>query len=172
VLPRDHGPVGERPHLVGYLRVHRGRQVMPDPGQDDEPGATDRRGGAPRGGEAQQRIPRAVQYQGWHAELGQPAASSCSSTSWPRWPRTPPAWPPSWKPSASSTPPPHCSCRTSSAVVQPGSSATPPTCTTPWLPAATPGSRNCSHRPHQPRRARPKQPLSLPAATATSSRAS
>src|SRR6266576_3478226 len=74
VLPRDHGPVGERPHLVGYLRVNRGRQVMPDPGQDDQPGPTDRRGGAPRGGRAQQRILRAVQDQGWHAELGQPAA--------------------------------------------------------------------------------------------------
>src|SRR5690348_15080803 len=72
VLPRDRGPVGECPHLVGYLRVHRGRQVMPDPGQDDEPGTPDRRGGAPRGGRAQQRILLAVQDQGWHAGLGQP----------------------------------------------------------------------------------------------------
>jgi hypothetical protein len=68
------GLVGERPHLVGYLRVHRSRQVMPDPGQDDEPGTTDRRGGAPRGGGAQQRVLRAVQDQRWQAELGQPAA--------------------------------------------------------------------------------------------------
>ena len=47
---------------------------MPDPGQGDEPGPTDRRCGAPRGGGAQQRILRAVQDQGGHAELGQPAA--------------------------------------------------------------------------------------------------
>jgi hypothetical protein len=47
---------------------------MPDPGQDDEPGPADRRGGAPRGGGTQQRILRAVQDQGWYAELGQPAA--------------------------------------------------------------------------------------------------
>src|SRR6202035_4825048 len=53
LLPRGHGPVGERPYLVGYLRVHRGRQIMPDPRQDDQPGTTDRRGGAPRGGGAQ-----------------------------------------------------------------------------------------------------------------------
>src|SRR5690348_1382463 len=68
------GPVGERSHLVGYLRVHRGRQVVPDPGQDDEPGTGDRRGGAPRGGGAQQRILRAVQDQGRHPEPRQPAA--------------------------------------------------------------------------------------------------
>src|SRR4029077_20504355 len=68
VLPRDRGPVGERSPLVGYLRVHRGRQVMPDPGHNDEPGPPDRRGGAPRGGRAQQRILRAVQDQGRHAE--------------------------------------------------------------------------------------------------------
>ena len=35
--------------------------------------------------------------------------------------------PPSWKPSPSSTPRPHCSCRTSSVAAEPGSSATPPT---------------------------------------------
>src|SRR5207302_11080515 len=74
VLPPGHGPVGERPHLVGCLRVHRGRQVMPDPGQDDEPGTADRRGGAPRGRGAQQRILRSVQDQGRHPEPGQPAA--------------------------------------------------------------------------------------------------
>src|SRR5438034_7575088 len=74
VLPRGRGPVGERPHLVGYLRVHRGWQVMPNPGQDDQPGTPDRRGGAPRGGRAQQRILRTVQDQGRHAELGKPAA--------------------------------------------------------------------------------------------------
>src|SRR5690242_17831929 len=74
VLPRDHGPVGERPHLVGNLRIHRGGQVMPDSRQDNEPGPADRRGGTPRGGRAQQRILRAVQDQGRHAELGQPAA--------------------------------------------------------------------------------------------------
>ena len=47
---------------------------MPDPGKDDEPGTTDRGGGAPRGGGTQQRILRTVQDQGWHTELGQPAA--------------------------------------------------------------------------------------------------
>jgi hypothetical protein len=41
---------------------------VPDAGQDDEPGTGD------RGGGAQQRILRAVQDQGWHAQLGQPAA--------------------------------------------------------------------------------------------------
>src|ERR1700750_355134 len=41
--PPDPGAVAERPHLVGYLRVHRSRQVVPDPGQDDEPGTIYRR---------------------------------------------------------------------------------------------------------------------------------
>src|SRR6202035_1163551 len=67
VLPRGHGAVGECPHLVGYLRVHRGRQVMPGPRQDDQPGTTNGRGGASRGGRTQPRILRAVQDQGPHA---------------------------------------------------------------------------------------------------------
>src|ERR1039458_4648869 len=99
-------------------------------------------------------------------------ASSCSSTSWQRSPRTPSASQPSSKPSPSSTPPPHCLSTTSSPAAQPGSSATPPTCNTPQQPAATHASRNCSHQHHQHWPAHPKQPSNQRNATATSSRGS
>ena len=71
-VPQRPGRRGPGPR--GYLRVHLGRQVVADPGQDDQLRSADRLGGVAGGGGAQQRVVGAVQYQGWHTELGQPAA--------------------------------------------------------------------------------------------------
>jgi hypothetical protein len=67
-------PVSERTHLVGDALPDRGRQVVPDPRQDEQLGALYRSSGVPARGRPQQRVVGAVQHQGRHSQLRKPAA--------------------------------------------------------------------------------------------------